>query len=72
MAPEILTLRAMAKRLGVSVRWLREEANAGRVPSLPAGKQMLFNPLAVVESLAIAASNENLEEHRCHRKAALH
>ena len=41
----------MAKRLRVPVRWLRDEAEAGRVPHLKAGSQFLFDFEAVERSL---------------------
>lgn len=50
--PKLLTLPFMARRLRVTVRWLRGEAEAGRVPALPADRTMLFNPEAVEQALA--------------------
>lgn len=41
----------MARRLRVPVRWLREQAEAGRVPCLKAGRFYLFNPDAVAAVL---------------------
>lgn len=37
----------MARRLRVPVRWLRSEAEAGRVPCLRAERAILFDPEAV-------------------------
>jgi len=51
-APALLDLRSMARRLRVSMRWLRDEARAGRVPHLPAGARLLFDPAAVEQTLA--------------------
>ena len=51
-APALLDLRSMARRLRVSMRWLRDEARAGRVPHLPAGARILFEPAAVERTLA--------------------
>jgi excisionase family DNA binding protein len=53
---EVLTVNRMARRLGVTARWLRAEAEAGRVPCLRAGNRYLFNPLAVEQALAQRAA----------------
>jgi hypothetical protein len=53
---EVLTLPRMARRLGVTARWLRAEADAGRVPCLRAGNRYLFNPLAVQQAVAQRAA----------------
>jgi len=37
----------MARRLRVSVKWLRAEAEAGRVPHVRADRAFLFDPDAV-------------------------
>jgi hypothetical protein len=52
----ILQLGPMARRLRVTNGWLREEADAGRVPCLKAGTRYLFVPDAVERSLAERAS----------------
>jgi hypothetical protein len=39
----LLPLAAMARLLGVSSKWLRAEAEAGRIPHLPAGNTILFD-----------------------------
>ena len=41
--PSFTNLRHTAARLGVPASWLRQEAKAGRVPSLQAGRQLKFN-----------------------------
>lgn len=48
----------MARRLRVTTAWLRDEANAGRVPCLRAGTRYLFAPEAVERVLAERAANE--------------
>ena len=53
---EVLTLPRMARRLGVTVRWLRSEAHAGRGLHLRAENRFLFNPVAVQQVLAARAS----------------
>ena len=42
----------MARLLGVSTRWLRAEAEAGRIPHLPADKTILFDADLVEALLA--------------------
>ena len=59
----LLDLRRMAKRLGVSARWLRDQAEAGHVPALPAGPgRLLFNVAATEAALAALASSRPLPE----------
>lgn len=47
MESELLTTSRMARRLGVKSAWLRDEAEAGRVPAVSAGDTYLFSPDAV-------------------------
>ena len=49
---QLLPLSRMARRLHVTVGWLRSEADAGRVPCLRADKRYLFVPDVVERSLA--------------------
>lgn len=53
---ELLSLNRMARRAGVTQQWLREQADAGVIPCLPAGRRYLFEPTAVIEALAALAS----------------
>jgi len=46
----------MARLLKVSAGWLKAEADAGRVPSLRAGRSYLFAPGAVEKALAERAA----------------
>jgi excisionase family DNA binding protein len=46
----------MARRLGVTQQWLRDQADTGKIPCLKAGNRYLFNPAAVQESLAAKAA----------------
>ena len=48
---ELLSLARAARRLGVSSRWLKAEATAGRVPCLRADSRFLFDEAAVTEVL---------------------
>ena len=53
---DLLPLRRMAARLGVTSVWLREQAEAGTVPGLRAGRRWLFSPAAVVAAVATMAT----------------
>lgn len=53
---ELLSLGRMARRLGVTRRWLRDAAEAGQVPCLRAGTRLLFAPPAVIETVAALAA----------------
>jgi hypothetical protein len=46
----LLPLNIIARRLRVPVRWLRDEALAGRVPHLDAGGKLMAD-LAAVEAV---------------------
>lgn len=60
MELDLLTLPRAARRLGVSVRWLRAEADAGRVPCLRAGRRYLFSAMALAEALTARARSVEL------------
>lgn len=47
----LVPLSLLALRLGLPVRWLREEATAGRLPSLRVGDDLLFDLEAVTHTL---------------------
>lgn len=60
----LMTLTELARRLRVPVRWLRQEADAGRLPHLKAGSQRLFNWVEVERALALRAKRASQEgEH---------
>lgn len=44
---KLIPLPAMARRLRVPAKWLRAEAEAGRVPHLRADRALLFDPETV-------------------------
>lgn len=44
---KLFPLGLMARTLGVSPRWLRAEADAGRLPAVKAEGSYLFDPQAV-------------------------
>ena len=54
--PELLQIGVMARRLRVPVKWLRSEAEAGRIPHLKADRVILFNPFIVEKLLLQRAS----------------
>ena len=54
--PELLTDSQMARTLRVNVRWLKSEAEAGRIPAVKAERRYLFNREAVVRVLAERAA----------------
>lgn len=55
---DLLTLTEMSRHIGVTQQWLREEAEAGRIPCLKAGRRLLFAPCAVREVLYAKASQK--------------
>ena len=55
---ELHTLRMLAqhlRRYGLSMSWLKAEAEAGRIPCFKAGKRLLFDPEAVERALIARA-----------------
>ncbi len=57
--PKLLTVGPMARRLRVPVQWLREQAEAGNIPHLKAGRALLFDPETVERVLLqLARSSE--------------
>ena len=54
---ELLSLPRAARRIGVTAKWLRTEANEGRVPCLRADSRYLFDVDAVTRSLAKRATS---------------
>ncbi len=69
-ARELLPLRRMAARLGVPAKWLKEQAEAGRVVGLKAGNRWLFDPYATSQDVRALAResapkpNGELNENR--------
>jgi len=51
----------MARRLFVPAKWLRDEAEASRLPHLKAGNVLLFNP-EVVERVLIERASDATKE----------
>ena len=54
----------LARQLGVTARWLRAEAEAGRIPSLKAENVYLFDPDVVINLLAERA-REGVRNENC-------
>lgn len=46
-----VTASKLSAICGLSETWLRDEANAGRIPHLKIGKRVMFNPDAVERAL---------------------
>ncbi len=42
-----IPLQSLAQRLGLPAAWLKAEADAGRIPSLRAGRRIVFSAEAV-------------------------
>jgi hypothetical protein len=64
MENKLFTLRDLAnrfKRFGLSIAWLKAEAEAGRIPSFKAGRNLLFDPEAVEQCLLQRARNVQLQ-----------
>ncbi len=61
--PTLEPLRFIARRLRVPVKWLRDEALAGRIPHLNAGGQILANPENVEAALAARVAGERAVAH---------
>ncbi len=53
---KIVNIVVLAKALRLPVRWLKSEAEAGRIPYLKVGRRFLFNIKAVEWALAERAS----------------
>jgi hypothetical protein len=65
-APE--TLNQLSRRLKLPARWVRREAEAGRLPCLKVGDTFLFSPRAVDEALlkqAEGSTRASASEEAC-------
>lgn len=62
---QVVTVRKLSRLTRLPMTWLREEADAGRLPCLRVGRRLLFNPAAVEAALAErAASTEQRQAAR--------
>jgi hypothetical protein len=57
---KLLPLGPMARRLRLPAKWLRQEAEAGRIPHLKACKVLLFDPEVVERVLLERAQREGV------------
>lgn len=55
----LISLPEMAERLGVPPLWLREQAEAGRVPHLNVGRKTMFAP-AIAEAAVLAMAGGSM------------
>ena len=53
----LLPLGAMAQRVRVAAKWLRQEAESGRIPHLTAGSRLLFDS-ETVERILLERARE--------------
>jgi hypothetical protein len=53
---QLLSLPAVAKALRLPVKWIKGEAEAGRLPCLRAGRRLLFARAAVEAALVSRAA----------------
>lgn len=58
MTTRLLPAGAMARRVHVTSKWLRAEADANRLPHLKAGDRYLFDPEVVEQILWKRARGE--------------
>jgi adenylosuccinate lyase len=65
-APKLLPANLMARRLRVTLAWLRAEADAGCIPALKAGDRYLFDPEAVERVLLRRAQANAQEANHAH------
>jgi len=54
---QLVGVGQMARRLGVTTRWLRREVEAGRLPALKAEDRLLFAADVVTQILAKRAAH---------------
>ena len=59
-SPELVSDVDLARILGVTSRWLRSEADAGRLPCVQAERRLLFNRDTVERILSERASRERI------------
>jgi hypothetical protein len=59
---DLLSLFQLAVKTRLPLRWLRQEALAGRLPCLRVGRMLRFNLSAVEELLLRRAASENVTQ----------
>lgn len=65
----LLSLRRLADRFKLAASWLKAEAVAGRIPSLRAGRRLLFNAEAVERALLDRATETTARSRNASRHA---
>jgi hypothetical protein len=55
----LISLPEMADRLGVPPLWLKEQAEAGRVPHLKVGRKLMFAP-TTAEAAVLAMAGDSM------------
>ncbi len=55
--PALVSLNRLAAELRLPWSWLKQEAQAGRLPCLRVGRRLFFNVAAVEQALADRAAN---------------
>lgn len=68
IGPELVPTAEMAGRAGVSVFWLREQANAARIPVHHAGRRMLFDPVTTVAAIKALERTPRRRKNGCQDK----
>lgn len=56
---ELVGLYGLSLALRLDKEWLRDQANAGRIPALRVGRRLLFNPEAVRCAIARLAAQSS-------------
>ena len=62
---KLVNLRELARQLrrfGITHVWLKQEAEAGRLPCMHTGKRLLFNTQAVEDALLRRAAGGKVDE----------
>ena len=60
-AHTFVSLAQLAARLDLPATWLRTEADAGRIPSIRAGRRVVFHVDSVVRALTSKQPTEEAE-----------
>lgn len=63
MTNSLIRLRDMASQLGVPSKWLKEQAEAGKIPALKAGGRWLFDAVATTEAVSRMAKVGSTTEY---------
>ncbi|MCC7172162.1 MAG: hypothetical protein IT459_17080 [Planctomycetes bacterium] len=61
-AKQLVSLPQLSRHLRTPARWLRDEADAGRIPHIRAGRQRLFDLPTVERVLAERAAKAEFTE----------